>query len=1150
MDETSSNQQNNHFSPKNNNELLEMSEDNNLSHAPQSLLTSNEYQQVIYDWNNTVCEYPNDYTLHDLFVKQAHKTPTNIALIFEDTQYTYQELNEASNRLARFIRNHFQKQQQELTPDTLIALYLNRSIEMNIAILAILKAGGAYVPIDPQFPSERVSYILNDANTSLILTQQHLLSALDSYTKISKINLNDSDYRQESAEPLPSISTPVDLAYVMYTSGTTGKPKGVAVTHTGIVNRIDWMQRTYPLNQDDVVLHKTPYGFDVSVWELLWAHQVGATLIIAKPEGHQDPLYLIQLMHEQHITTTHFVPSMLSAFTQSIAEAKQHIPATLRFVFCSGEALAASQVNAFYNLSAHPVEIHNLYGPTEASIDVTFFPCPRNIDKVYIGKPIQNTQIYILDEALNPVSIGDVGELHIGGIGLARGYFNKPELTARCFISNPFAKSENLDSKLYKTGDLARWTADGNIEYIGRNDFQIKIRGYRIELNEIEHVLSHHPEIRQTVVIVQERNTEHEKHTYLVAYYVSDAPIEESSLLNFLKNHLPEYMLPSAFVHMHSFVLTTNGKLDRKALPHHDFSANAADYIMPKSDLEKKLTAIWSEALDIETIGTEDHFFHLGGHSLIAARIVSTIKNRLQKEVPLTEFYRAGHIANLAVYIANIEHDVIHEAIDILTLPSKKLPLTDFQLILWLSHLFEPKAKKMNIITRKRMQGHLDIDALHHAFQYGFIKQEALHYRISKLYPAQKSRKKLPFTIEVVHLEHEQDPELHLSHSIEELLQVYPWPRNYPLVLARIFYLKNNQTELQLCMPHLIADERSMEILCTELSTGYLAHGNDATATLSTTKNIALDFKQYLFSEQTLTNTQIDSKIKFWENYLYDARLCVFPKQHIVSAMDRKNIPYSTYVEIPEATIQTLKAFCTKNYVNISDAICAALSKALIEHHDETLRHKQPVLINLIKSTRDTLEYDKTIGCFVRIDPLKVMIDKHSTLSDLSKQVHNTMVDISAEQRFSSLLKFACFINCFNKKSRLKGWITRLAMPIYVKLLQLLKVNYSSYKAFELCWRLASFNRKNVFLVNLNLWNNFITDPNKKSESLFGMQPVDFPMPRYELSTLDYILDVCFLRDDARKTPYMVISTNLTPEFRTSIARRTIELFSESVGDS
>ena len=1114
--------------------------------APESPLPHQDYQKIIHDWNNTFCHYSSNKKVHQFFEEQARKTPESVALIFENYRLSYAELNHASDQLACLIKKRLKKQAHSQQP--LITIALERSLEMVIGILGILKAGAAYVPIDPHYPIERIRYIINDTQSSLLLTQSSFISQLKPQLDVEFIVLDEKPYCNEQPElSSVAIREAVDLqpqaclAYVIYTSGTTGQPKGVAITHAGLVNRLEWMQRCYPLDSNDVVLQKTPFSFDVSVWELLWAHQHGARLVMAKPNGHQDPDYIYRLMHQENISVVHFVPSMLSTFTRTLNALNQSIPSCLRYVFCSGEELTIQQVKNFYGLSDHALELHNLYGPTEASIDVTAFFCSREHDKVFIGKPIQNMQTYVLDEQLNPVAVGIAGELYLGGVGLAAGYLNQKELTAERFISNPFTQGE----RLYKTGDLVRWQPDGNLEYLGRNDFQVKIRGLRIELGEIESTLVTYPGIHQTVVVVQTQEKHNGTESHLVAYYVAETAIDDNQLITHLKQRIPSHMIPNAFVRMNEFPLNANGKLDRKALPTHHFIVDMAenDTLAEPNSLEQQLIAIWSDELSLPTVGLTQRFYNLGGHSLIAARIVSKINHQLGKSTSLSEFYAAETIANLTLVLDNNTHDRSQEPIDNLTLSVNKLPLNDFQLMLWLSDLFEPKAKKMNIVDRKRLHGVLDINLLRRAFEKTLTTHEALSYHISKFYPAQRMKKTVSLLIDETDYTKlsTTDCEHALSQSFNELINMYPWPKQAPQVLARLFSLPNNCVELQLCMPHLISDEFSMQILNADLSANYL-HVLDASNALDTAhEHPIIPFKDYILEEQNTNNANIKAKLSFWQNYLSDARLFILPEHAIVKNMQQRQLSYSSYIEIPENAIVNLKRFCAHNHVNVNDTLSAILAKTLSQHCDQLHEQSKPVLINLIKSTRENSKYDHTIGCFVRVDPIKIRLSDKTHLNHLAQQVHHSMIDTAPQQACSSLLKFAFLTGCFKKRRMLRACLTRIGMPIYTQILRLLKINYKSYKAFNLSWRLAEFDRKNPFIVNLNLWNNFLSDATRGHETLFNLKLSHIPLTQYELSTIDYIFDVCFLRDDTpKKTSYLVISSNLEPSFRQTIAEGII----------
>ncbi|MEE7624548.1 amino acid adenylation domain-containing protein, partial [Methylobacter sp. Wu8] len=436
---------------------------------------------------------------------------------------------------------------------------------------------------------------------------------------------------------------PENLAYCIYTSGSTGQPKGAGVPHQGILNRLQWMQAEYALDQSDRVLQKTPYSFDVSVWEFFWPLMTGAQLVVAKPDQHKDSRALIDTIVREQITTVHFVPSMLQAFIDTTGAENC---TGLKRVICSGEALPADLVARFQQKL--PAGLHNLYGPTEASVDVSYWACipDRAETAIPIGRPIANIALYILDRQLNPVPVGTPGELHIGGIGLGRGYLNRPGLTAEKFIPNPFGPS---GSRLYKTGDLVRYRPDGDIDYLGRIDHQVKIRGFRIELGEIEARLLEAPDIKEAVVIAREDQPGDKR---LVAYLVAGTAVASELLKLRLKETLPEYMVPSAFVQLDGMPLSANGKLDRKRLPRPDLSElSAKQYVAPRTDSEEILAEIWADVLGVDRVGVEDNFFELGGHSLLATQLVSRICIRFGIDLPLKTLFDTTNVAQLAAKV-------------------------------------------------------------------------------------------------------------------------------------------------------------------------------------------------------------------------------------------------------------------------------------------------------------------------------------------------------------------------------------------------------------------------------------------------------------------------------------------------------------------
>ena len=614
-----------------------------LCHLP--LLTASESIQLRQWAQAETCEIP-PLCLHQLFEAQVEKTPDEIAIVFGQSSLTYNELNQRANQLARHL------QALGVGPETLVSICVERSLAIVVGLLAILKAGGAYVPVDPNYPQGRLQFMLQDAQGPVLLTQASLLEQLPQQS--AQVFCLDRDWPLVAAHCSLNLNVeviPDNVAYVIYTSGSTGRPKGVMNCHGGICNRLLWMQEAYGLTPKDRVLQKTPFSFDVSVWEFFWPLLAGARLIVAKPEGHKDSHYLIDLMVQQQVTTVHFVPSMLTAF---LKDSGVNRLTDLKRVICSGEALSMQLQRDFF---AHlNCELHNLYGPTEAAIDVTAWPCRAGSTdtSVPIGYPIRNIQTYILDTHLQPVPVGVSGELHIGGIGVARGYLNRPVLSQEKFIPNPFG-----EGRLYKTGDRVRYRPDGAIEYLGRLDHQVKIRGFRIELGEIEAVLQQQDQVQEAVAIAREDKPGQKQ---LVAYLVSSPSIPEKALVSLsdlrqeLLSRLPDYMVPTAFVWLNQIPLTPNGKIDRKALPapHVDRASLTASFTAPRSQLEQQLATIWGNVLDVDTIGIDDNFFELGGDSILSLQIIAQA-DQAGLQVTPKQLFQHQTIRTLAAVVETVE---------------------------------------------------------------------------------------------------------------------------------------------------------------------------------------------------------------------------------------------------------------------------------------------------------------------------------------------------------------------------------------------------------------------------------------------------------------------------------------------------------------
>ncbi|MBC3302906.1 amino acid adenylation domain-containing protein [Pseudomonas sp. SWRI18] len=599
-----------------------------------AMLDSTERRQQLHDWNATARDYPLGQWVHQLIEAQAARTPDAAALVFAEQRLSYAELNRRANRLAHRLI------EAGVGPDVLVGLAVERSIDMVVGLLAVLKAGGAYVPLDPEYPRERLAYMLQDSGVRLLLTQAHLLGQLPIPQGLETLVLGEADFEGYS-DTNPNIALDGEnLAYVIYTSGSTGQPKGAGNRHSALLNRLQWMQEAYGLDGSDTVLQKTPFSFDVSVWEFFWPLMTGSRLVVAAPGDHRDPAKLIHLINQEQVTTLHFVPSMLQAFLQDPAVGTCH---TLQRIVCSGEALPVdAQQQVFAKLPQ--AGLYNLYGPTEAAIDVTHWTCvDEGRDAVPIGRPIANLGCYILDSNFAPVPVGVLGELYLGGIGLARGYHRRPALTAERFVAHPFIKGE----RLYRTGDLARYREDGVIEYAGRIDHQVKLRGLRIELGEIEARLLEHDWVREAAAVAVDGK-------YLVGYLVLQNAGDDwrEVLAIHLAQHLPDYMVPAQWMLLEQMPLSPNGKLDRKALPALDASLQAREYVAPHSELEQQIAAIWAEVLEVERVGMNDNFFELGGHSLLATQVVVRLREQLHAEFDVKAIFTAPTLADFSAQIA------------------------------------------------------------------------------------------------------------------------------------------------------------------------------------------------------------------------------------------------------------------------------------------------------------------------------------------------------------------------------------------------------------------------------------------------------------------------------------------------------------------
>ncbi|MDQ3763993.1 MAG: amino acid adenylation domain-containing protein [Actinomycetota bacterium] len=609
------------------------------------ILTPEERHRLIVDYNDTAQPVPAT-TLPSLFEHQVQRTPEATAVIFEDTTLTYHQLNTHANHLAHALIA------RGVGPEQIVALALPRCPELVVAILAVLKTGAAYLPLDPDYPPTRIAFMLHDAQPLLLLTTAQVNDSLPTTDLTTRIVVDDPDTVTEldscaNTDPTNTARTtpltPQHPAYVIYTSGSTGQPKGVVVTHQSITNRLAGLQGQYRLASDDRVLQKASSSFDVSVWELFWALCMGAAVVLPRVDGHRDPLYLVRLIREQRVTTLESLPSVLDAFLNAAEVAEDpRWAASLRWAFTGGEAVPASIASRWRDLTGVP--LHNTYGPTEAAVEVTCWEYDGAASTIVpIGRPVWNTRVYVLDEGLCPVPVGVAGELYLAGVQLARGYLGRAGLTAERFVACPFGPP---GERMYRTGDVVHWRGDGVLEFVGRVDNQVKLRGFRVELDEIETVLAAHPKLAQAAVIAREDRPGEKR---LVAYVVPtvDTIPQGDSLRKFLRERLPDYMVPAAFVVLDALPLTPNGKLDRHALPAPEYSTTGTGRA-PQTPQEQILCEVFAQVLDLPEVGIDDQFFELGGDSLSATQVVNRIRTVLDVELPVRILFEAPTVAQLA----------------------------------------------------------------------------------------------------------------------------------------------------------------------------------------------------------------------------------------------------------------------------------------------------------------------------------------------------------------------------------------------------------------------------------------------------------------------------------------------------------------------
>jgi amino acid adenylation domain-containing protein len=968
-----------------------------ISNLP--IFTKPEQQQLLFEWNNTQSNFPQDKCIHELFEAQAELTPDAIAVVFENECLTYRELNQKANNLADYL------QKIGVKPEVLVGIYVDRSLDMVVGLLGILKAGGAYVPLDPAYPPERLGFMLEDAKISVLLTQKKLLESLPKNSASLVFLDADGEGISSYDEPVAGLQNSSNLAYVIYTSGSIGKPKGVQISHASAVNFLSSMRQQLAIADGDVWLAVTSLSFDIAALELFLPITTGSRVVVASREVASDGEKLLETLTNSGARVMQATPAswkmLLAAGWQGNNQLK---------ILCGGEALPRQLAN---QLLLRGASVWNLYGPTETTIWSTLYQVDRKDESVSIGRPIANTQIYILDRYLMPVPVGVFGELHIGGAGLSRGYLNRPELTAEKFISNPFTKdgihasfilhpsSFILSERLYKTGDLARYLPDGNIEFMGRSDHQVKVRGFRIELGEIEAVLGQYPAVREAIALVREDNPGDKR---LVAYIVANSALktQDSELINdlrcYLKQKLPQYMIPSAFVLLEAMPLTPNGKIDRRSLRAPDtntaeFESNFAD---PRTPDEQLIAEIWAEVLGLERVGIHDNFFELGGHSLLATQAISRLREAFQIEVPLRSLFESPTVASLSKNIWQYRAEEKLQAPPIKRASRQgELPLSFAQQRLWFLDQLQPGNPAYNIPAAVRLKGALNVAVLEQTFQEIIKRHEALRTTFNSVEgrPAQVIISSFKFTMPIVNLRElsqaEREAEA-MRLAAEEARQPFDLTK-WPLLRVTLLHLDEIEYLLLLTVHHIVADGWSMGVLVREVAALYEAFGSGKPSPLP---ELPIQYADYaVWQIKWLQGEVLEAKLADWRQQLGQ----ILPPLQLPAKQLRPAV-FSNRAEIQNFQLdwqisEALNALSRQENVTLFMTLLAALQTLLYRYTNQ-----EDIVVGTDLANRTQVETEALIGFFVNILVLRTDMRGNPTFRQLLAQVREVTLKAYTHQ--------------------------------------------------------------------------------------------------------------------------------------------------------
>ncbi|MBE8986710.1 non-ribosomal peptide synthetase [Nostoc sp. LEGE 12450] len=960
------------------------------------LLTPAEQDLLLVEWNATQAANRIHDCIHQLFEQHVEKTPESVAVVYDNQDLTYQQLNQRANKLAHYL------QRLGIKPDAPVGICLERSLEAAVAILATLKAGGACVPLDPTYPPERLAFMLADTGASVVLTQASLKQLLekDFHHHLILVDEGWDAIAKESDINLQTDTEADNLAFIIYTSGSTGTPKGTLVPHRSLTNLIEHHQAKMTTGVG--VLQFASLSFDVSYHEMFAAWGLGGTLYMIGESDRKDLDKLIQLLAKEQIAKV-FLPVTLWQQLAEIYGEEAHLFKNIREAIACGEQLQITQpmIKLFQRLEH--CRLYNLYGPTEADL-VTAYTFSQEPDKwpIYppIGKPAVNVQVYLLDRNLQPVPIGVPGELYVSGDGLARGYLNRPDLTEQKFVPNPFAKAGG--TRLYKTGDLAKYLPDGNIEFLGRIDDLVKVRGFRVELGEIEAVLSKHPQINQAVAKVFGQSA---REKYLVAYFV---PIQGQTLTleelrNFLQDQLPDYMIPSAFVQMESFPLTSNGKVNRRALSEPTTSRPelAQTFVAPRTPTEEILAGIWRDVLGLEQVGIYDNFFNLGGHSLLATQVISLTRKAFKIELSLRSLFESPAIATLAKIVEAASQQKLSPEIipfKVVRLPDAIVPISLTQLEFWFFEQFYPGNPVYNLPLIYRVTGSLDVKALEESLREIVRRHETLRttFKVENGQVVYVISPEPVFDFVVIDVQDISEAKRQAEKEIKQPFDL-AWG---PLLRSKLWRLSETEHLLVVTTHHIVADGWSFSVLTQELATLYEAFSQGKRC-LTTSHSVSTPLTelpiQYAdfahWQRQLLQGQTLESQMQFWKQHLgVNPPVLKLPTDYPRPAVRTFTGARQPLVISSDLT-KALKILSQQEGVTLFMTLLAALKTLLFCYTGQP-----DIIVSTTVANRTRPETEGLIGFFVHLLPFCTNLEGNPSFRELLRRVREVSLGVYAHQ--------------------------------------------------------------------------------------------------------------------------------------------------------